>query len=88
MEILNKTPRPIAVPLPGGKKLRLGPRKSGQITPKASEHPPVKKMIEDGELEILDGGKKSTRSLGGGSGSSPGGSQHNPGTGVRHTGDR
>ena len=48
MDIVNKTQKPVAVPLPGGKKLRLGPGKTGQITPKAAEHAPLKKLIEEG----------------------------------------
>ena len=44
MDIINKTNKPLSIPLPGGKKLFLGPRKTGQITPKALEHPPVAKQ--------------------------------------------
>ena len=42
--ISNKTPKPISVPLPRGKKLHLGPGKTGQIASNASEHPPLKKL--------------------------------------------
>jgi hypothetical protein len=59
MDIVNKTQKPVAVPLPGGKKLRLGPGKTGQITPKAAEHPPVMKLVEEGVVEIVGIGKKS-----------------------------
>ena len=44
--IANKTPRAIAVPLPRGKKLHLGPGKTGQIAANDSEHPPFKKLVE------------------------------------------
>jgi len=56
MDITNKTRKPISLPLPGGKKLFLGPGKTGQIAPKAAEHPPVAKLIEAGDLEVASGG--------------------------------
>ena len=89
MEIKNTTKRPLKVPLPGGKRLFLALGGTGQIAPRAAEHPPVKKLIDDGELEVLDGG----RSKGSGSGSSGGisssqGDGGGSGGGVRHTGDR
>jgi hypothetical protein len=49
----NKTLKAITVPLPHGKKLHLGPGKTGQIAASASEHPPLKKLIEVGEIEIV-----------------------------------
>jgi len=89
MEVLNKTRRPLTVSLPGGKKLRLGPGKVGQVAPKDASHPPVKKLIDDGDIEVLDagltkgaGGFRKTSSGGGGSASG------SSGGGVRHTGDR
>ena len=88
MEICNKTKRPLRIPLPAGKKLHLGPGKTGQITAKAAEHPPLKKLIEAGEVEILDSGRtQGTGGSGGNTGtkSSQGGGG---GGGVRHTGDR
>ena len=87
MDIHNKTQKPVAIPLPGGKKLRLGPGKTGQITPKAAEHPPVKKLIEDGVLEITGVGKPSH---GGSRGGIQGGSSgHAPGDGgLFRSGDR
>ncbi|MFT7487291.1 MAG: hypothetical protein ACI9F9_003152 [Candidatus Paceibacteria bacterium] len=87
MEITNKTKRPLRIPLPGGKKLHLGPGKTGQITPKASEHPPVLKLVEAGELELLDKGRKQgTGGSGGNTGTSA--SKGAGGGGMRHTGDR
>jgi hypothetical protein len=86
--ITNKTRRPVSVPLPGGKKLFLGPGKSGQITPKAAEHAPLKKLVEAGELalDMADhggpgGGSAGARKIG------PSGGHRGTG-GVRHTGDR
>ncbi|MEZ6015915.1 MAG: hypothetical protein R3F49_12425 [Planctomycetota bacterium] len=79
MEIKNKTKRPLRVPLQGGKRLHLGPGKTGQVTSKALEHPPVAALIEAGDLEVLDIGHK--HGLGASSGA--------PGTGdVRQAGDR
>jgi len=88
MEIKNTTKRPIKVPLPGGKRLFLGLGGTGQIAPKAAEHPPVKALIDSGDLEVMDGG----RSKGGGSGGGGGiSSSQGDGSGsgnIRRTGDR
>ena len=54
--VTNKTNKPLAVPLPRGKTLRLGPRKTGQISSDHVEHPPLKKMAEAGEIEIHEEG--------------------------------
>ncbi len=51
--ILNTTIRPIKVPLPLGKVLHLGPRKTGEITAKAVDHPPLARLVEAGKLEIV-----------------------------------
>jgi hypothetical protein len=51
--IRNKTLRPVRVPLPKGKVLHLGPRKDGQISTHDLEHPPLKKLVESGDIEIL-----------------------------------
>jgi uncharacterized membrane protein YgcG len=89
MDITNKTKRPLRVPLPGGKKLHLGPGRVGQISPKASEHPPLKKLIEVGDIEIVSEGR--TKGTGGSGGSTGTGGTSQGGSssgGVRHTGDR
>jgi hypothetical protein len=52
--VQNKTTRPLSIPLPRGKKLHLGPGKSGQIVSTAAEHPALKQLVEAGEIEILD----------------------------------
>jgi len=46
MELTNLSKKPLSVPLPGGKKLFLGPGKSGQITRKAAHYSMVLKLIE------------------------------------------
>ncbi len=51
--IKNKTPKPLSVPLPGGKKLFLSPGKSGQIATKSATHPALLALVESGELEIV-----------------------------------
>ena len=73
--ITNKTSRPLNVPLPGGKKLHLGPLKSGEIAPKAIDHPAVQRLVEAGDVEIdttaargraaADGGKAAPAATGG-----------------------
>ena len=64
--IVNKTGRPLRVPLPGGKVLHLGPRASGQIADNASDHVALRKLIEAGTLEIRgEGGASSVSTEGG-----------------------
>ncbi len=85
--ITNKTRKPLSVSLPGGKKLRLGPLKSAEISPKAVDHPAVQKLIEAGEVEIFDS-QQGSRGAGGGVKGfrrSSGGQAHG---GIRRTGDR
>ncbi len=86
--ITNKTHKALSIPLPGGKKLRLGPLKSGEISPKGIDHAPVQKLIEAGEVEIFDS-QQGSRGAGGGVKGfrrSSGGQAH--GSGIRRTGDR
>ena len=88
MNITNKTRRPISVPLPDGKKLFLGPGKTGQITAKSAEHPPLGALIDAGDLETDDArGKHSSSSPDSTAG--PKGSQGGaPSANIRRTGDR
>lgn len=88
MEIINKTRKPLSVPLPGGKKLFLGPGKTGQVTAKALDHPPLVTLMEAGDLATTGVGPQIKK---GGSGASKpgGGSGHKGGTGaMRQSGDR
>ena len=87
MEVRNTTKRPIKVPLPGGKRLFLGLGGTGQIAPRAAEHPPVKALIESGDLEVLGGGR-SKGSGGGGGGISSSQGDGGGGGNIRRTGDR
>lgn len=85
--IQNKTKRPLAVSLPGGKKLRLGPFQSGQVTHKALEHPPLKKLIDAGDIELAGDGKKQGEATS--DSKPPTSARGGPGTGgIRYTGDR
>ena len=85
--ISNKTQRPLSIPLPGGKTLHLGPGNTGQISSKAVDDPRLKKLVDAGELEVIDehappaaGSAARTRNRGF-SGRTSGG-------GRRHSGDR
>jgi hypothetical protein len=53
--VINKTRAPIKLPLPRGKALHLGPGKTGQIRDDAVEHTPLKKLIDAGQIEIVEG---------------------------------
>jgi hypothetical protein len=86
--ITNKTRKPLSVPLPGGKKLRLGPLKSGEISNKAVDHPPVQKLIKTGDVEIAEPTQKPKRAGDAGKGSPPSSAGQGYSGGVPHTGDR
>ena len=51
--IVNKTPKPIRVPLPRGKTLHLGPAKTGQVSDEALERDAVRRLLEAGEIEVV-----------------------------------
>lgn len=84
--IKNTTKKPLSVPLPGGKRLFLGPGKEGRIRARAGEHPAVAALVEAGELEIVpDAGKSGGK--GGGGGGMGGGQGRNPTHTVFKSGD-
>ena len=86
--VKNKTQRPLRVPLPRGKTVHLGPGKSSNITTEAAEHPGLKKLIEAGEIEVLD---ESAGASGGGGGGPQGhgtAQGHSSGGVNRRSGDR
>ncbi|HUE39964.1 MAG TPA: hypothetical protein VMR29_10690 [Candidatus Binatia bacterium] len=86
--ITNKTQKPISVPLPRGKKLFLGPGKTGHIADNASAHPPVKKLIEAGDIEVVAEGAEAAEAVSGGKtgrGWMPG---HGSSSVSRRSGDR
>jgi hypothetical protein len=87
MDIINKTQKPLSLPLPGGKKLFLGPGKTGQVSLKALEHPPLIKLLEAGDIETTEGGPK--RQLGGaGNAGASAGTRHGGSSAKRQSGDR
>src|SRR3989442_14715486 len=64
--VTNKTGKPLSIPLPRGKTLHLGPRKSGQISAHDIDHPGLKKLVDAGAIEILAEDSGSTGGEGGG----------------------
>jgi len=54
--VINKTRAPLKVPLPRGKSLHMGPGKSGQIRDEDADHAGLKKLVEAGKLELVEGG--------------------------------
>lgn len=53
-DIINRTRHPIRISLPGGKTLHLGLAGRGQVPDDALERPALKKLIEAGEIEVLE----------------------------------
>ena len=86
--VTNKTNKPLAVPLPRGKILRLGPRKTGQISSDDIDHPPLKKLAAAGEIEIHEEGHAPLAGGGSGPVGSGGAAGHTTTTGGRRSGDR
>ena len=84
--ILNKTRRPLRVPLPGGKLLRLAPLRRGEVNSKALQHPPLQALVEAGEIEVTHEGK-SGGSMGGGSKGLSDATGHAMDRTIRKTGD-
>lgn len=88
MDITNKTNRPISVPLPRGKKLFLGPAKTGQVNAKAAGHLPLVKLVEAGDLEIDETGHQHNGASSGASSARTGRQVGGPTGNFRRTGDR
>jgi len=87
-EIVNKTTRPVRVPLPGGKFLHLSPAKTGQVSDQATQLPSFRKLLDDGTIELVGDG---SRSVDGSQGSGPHHSSthgHPPTTVVHPKGNR
>lgn len=87
MEITNKTKKPLSIPLQDGKKLFLGPGKSGQITRKAAERPAVVKLVEAGDVGISEEGAKLQSGVKS-AGSVANSSRHGPSGAMRQSGDK
>jgi len=88
VEIKNTTKRPLKIGLPEGKKLFLGPGAKGNVSNKALEHPPLMKLIECGDVEVL--GKESGNTSGSGqnNGVTPSQGGLGGGSAMRRSGDR
>ncbi|MCB9548111.1 MAG: hypothetical protein H6706_20030 [Myxococcales bacterium] len=54
--VQNQTNAPIAVPLPGNKTLRIGPRGQGQIRDEAAAFGPLQKLVEAGTISLQAAG--------------------------------
>jgi hypothetical protein len=52
--IANKTRRPLKIKLSQGRVLRLGPFKDGQIATPDADRESIRRMVEAGEIEIID----------------------------------
>jgi hypothetical protein len=87
MDITNKTRLPLSLPLPGGKRLFLAPGKTGQVSPKALEHPLLVKLLEAGDIETAGGGSKRMEGGGPNAGASLGPGHGGSGA-KRRSGDR
>lgn len=86
--VSNKTQRPLSVPLPGGKKLHLGPGKTGQIAAGAVRDAGVRKLVEAGEIEIVGEDERPTAGPGGGKRTRSFRPGYSTGSGSRRGGDR
>ena len=85
--VSNKTQKPLSVPLPRGKTLHLGAGKTGQIAAKDADHPPLKKLVDAGQIEVFDEGSRPAETAGSGKGRRPWMLGHASGVG-RRGGDR
>ena len=86
--VVNKTRKPLRIPLPGGKALFLGVTQEAKIRDDALEHAPVKKLLEAGDIEIFDGPSQKHGAGGGNAIPRNEGGQRFAGRGKAQTGDR
>ncbi len=87
MDISNKTRKPLSLPLPGGKRLFLGPGQTGQVTAKALEHPPVAELLKAGAIEATEGRSRGAAATGD-KARMPFGFRHGGPGAMRQSGDR
>lgn len=85
--IRNLTIKPLRVPLPQGKVLHLGPRKDGQIATRHLDSPGIARLVEAGEIEVLDEAQGPTQAPDG-TLIQPDSHGHHPDLTVRKRGDR
>jgi len=86
--VVNKTHKPLSIPLPRGKILHLGPGKTGQIATEAADHPQLKKLVDTGEIEVSDDAPGPMSGGGSGRKGRPSSGGHPLGSGGRRSGDR
>jgi hypothetical protein len=86
--ITNKTGKPLSIPLPRGKTLHLGPRMRGQISSHDLEHPPLRKLIDAGTIDIAADDSGSSGCDGGGTQGRARTVGYTTGRGGRRSGDR
>jgi hypothetical protein len=86
--IVNKTKKPLKIRLPGDKTLFLGATRRAQMRDDALEHPPVKKLLEAGSIEVLDASAQHAPGKGPAPLQSQGGQQHSSSRGKASSGDR
>ena len=84
--VTNKTRKPLSIELGRGKKLFLGPGKSGEIASSAVELAAVKALIESGAIEVVEG--HSHVGAGGSDTRGRPSQGHMSGGGVHRSGDR
>lgn len=88
MEIRNTSKGPLKVPLPGGKRLFLAVGATGNVTAKAADHPPLKALVEAGDLEVTGGAARGASATTERGGKSPALRRGGPRAGGRRSGDR
>jgi hypothetical protein len=86
--VTNKTPKPLSIPLPRGKTLHLGPRRTAEISANAAEYPQVKKLVAAGEIEIADEAPRLAGGIGNGRAGRTSIHGHASGGRSRRSGDR
>ena len=86
--IRNVTRQPLRIPLPGGKRLHLGPGQEGQVAPSALERPALQKLVKAGQVEVVGEGAQSGGAAGGAQGSHKSSHGHPHPNLVRSKGDR
>lgn len=86
--LVNKSRRPIRIPLPGGHVLYLGPGKSGQISDRHAALPAVARLIDDGAVAIAGESAHAQTAGAGGGHVHEGTHGHAPVKVVRPRGDR
>jgi hypothetical protein len=86
--LVNKSRKPIRIPLPGGHTLFLGPGRSGQIADRHAALPAVAKLIDDGTVEVAGESAQAGASASDGGHVHEGTHGHAPRKVVRPRGDR